>query len=188
MSFDQAREQAAAEKKPILIDFTGVNCSNCRTMEQGVFPRPDVSKLLRKFVTVQLYTDYVPIGSIPAEQMKKRAELNQDRLLDLTQEVTNPFYVVLSPTGEVLDKIGGYNEPRVFTEFLNKALEKFPVAGNGEETSKIKPTSTSTGLEEAVRDQSLTHGVAWGLSYDQARERAARAEEADPDRLHRRQR
>ena len=58
--------------------------------------------------------------------MKKRAELNQDRLLDLTQEATNPFYVVLSPTGEVLDKIGGYNEPRVFTEFLNKALEKFP--------------------------------------------------------------
>ena len=30
MSFDQARELAAAEKKPILIDFTGVNCANCR--------------------------------------------------------------------------------------------------------------------------------------------------------------
>ena len=36
MSFDQARELAAAEKKPILIDFTGVNCANCRLMERRV--------------------------------------------------------------------------------------------------------------------------------------------------------
>ncbi|MGP0065750.1 MAG: protein-disulfide reductase DsbD family protein, partial [Isosphaeraceae bacterium] len=127
MSFDQAREQAAAEKKPILIDFTGVNCANCRQMEQGVFPRSDVAQLLRKFVPVQLYTDYVPIGSIPPEQMKKRAELNQERQLDLVQEATSPFYVVLSPDGAVIDKIGGYNEPGAFTEFLNKALEKLPV-------------------------------------------------------------
>ena len=34
MSFDQARELAAAQKKPILIDFTGVNCANCRLMER----------------------------------------------------------------------------------------------------------------------------------------------------------
>ena len=64
MSFDQAREQAAEEKKPILIDFTGVNCANCRQMERGVFPRPEVVALLEKFVTVQLYTDFVPIDSI----------------------------------------------------------------------------------------------------------------------------
>src|SRR5262249_44176779 len=63
MSFDQARERAAAEKKPILIDFTGVNCSNCRAMEAGVFPRPEVVAMLKKFVTVQLYTDFVDIGS-----------------------------------------------------------------------------------------------------------------------------
>ena len=48
MSFDQAREQAAAEKKPILIDFTGVNCANCRQMEHGVFPRPEVVALLQQ--------------------------------------------------------------------------------------------------------------------------------------------
>ena len=74
MSLEQAREQAATEKKPILIDFTGVNCANCRQMERGVFPRRDVVPLLRKFVTVQLYTDYVPIDSITAEQRKERAE------------------------------------------------------------------------------------------------------------------
>src|SRR5262249_34820324 len=39
MSFDAAKERAKAAGRPILIDFTGVNCANCRTMEQGVMPR-----------------------------------------------------------------------------------------------------------------------------------------------------
>ena len=70
MSLDQARELAAAEKKPILIDFTGVNCANCRMMEGSVFPRPQVVSMLKKFVTVQLYTDYVQIGSLTADQRR----------------------------------------------------------------------------------------------------------------------
>ena len=126
MSLDQAREQAAAENKPILIDFTGVNCATAGRWSKASSRGPTSSQLLRKFVTVQLYTDYVPIGSITPEQTEKRAELNQDRLIDMAQETTNPFYVVLSPNGEVIGKIGGYDEPRVFTEFLNKALEKLP--------------------------------------------------------------
>jgi thiol:disulfide interchange protein DsbD len=127
MSFDQARERAAAENRPILIDFTGVNCANCRQMEQGVFRRPEVVELLRKFVTVQLYTDYLPIGSISVEQKQQRAELNQQRLLELG-EATNPFYVVLAPDGTVLNRIGGYNEPPVFVDFLQKALQRLPEA------------------------------------------------------------
>ena len=126
MSFDQARELAAPQKKPILIDFTGVNCANCRLMERRVFPRPEVVALLKKFVTVQLYTDFVPIGSITAEQRQELAEVNQERILELAKEATNPFYVVLSPSGEVLGRMGGYNEPPVFVDFLTKALEKLP--------------------------------------------------------------
>ena len=102
MSLEQAREQAAQENRPILIDFTGVNCANCRQMERGVFPRPEVVALLKKFVTVQLYTDFVPIDSITPEQRQKLAELNQDRIIELAHEATNPFYVVLSPNGEVV--------------------------------------------------------------------------------------
>jgi thiol:disulfide interchange protein len=126
MSFDQARELAATEKKPILIDFTGVNCANCRLMERHVLRQPEVIGLLKKFVTVQLYTDFVPIGSITADQRQERAELNQERILKLAQEATNPYYVVLSPDGEVLARIGGYNEPPKFVDFLTKALEKLP--------------------------------------------------------------
>ncbi len=125
MSIDQAREQAAAEKKPILVDFTGVNCTNCRTMEAGVFPRPEVVALLKKFVTVQLYTDYVPIDSITADQREALARSNQDRLLDWA-EPSNPNYVVLTPDGQVIAAKGGLIEPPDFVDFLSKALEKFP--------------------------------------------------------------
>jgi thiol:disulfide interchange protein DsbD len=124
MSLDQARELAAAQKKPILIDFTGVNCANCRLMEQRVLRRPEIVKQLKEFVTVQLYTDYVQIASLTAAQRKDLAEKNQERQLDLTQEATNPFYVVLSPEGKLVASMGGYNEPPVFLNFLDRSLEK----------------------------------------------------------------
>jgi len=124
MSLDQAKEEAAEQKRPILIDFTGVNCANCRLMERNVLPRAEVVKLLREFVTVQLYTDRVPINSITAEQRESLAQINQERQLDLAAEQTNPFYVILSPDGKVVASMGGYNEPPVFQDFLSKALDK----------------------------------------------------------------
>jgi len=128
MSLDQARELAAAQRKPILIDFTGVNCPNCRAMEAGVFPLPDVVAVLKKFVTVQLYTDFVDINSITADQRQELAVRNQELILELTHEATNPNYVVLSPSGEVLAVKGGLIEPPVFVDFLTKALDKLPDA------------------------------------------------------------
>ena len=85
MSFDQARELAAAEKRPILIDFTGVNCANCRLMERRVLPRPEVVSLLKKFVTVQLYTDFVPICSITADQREELAGRESGPIVEARQ-------------------------------------------------------------------------------------------------------
>lgn len=124
MSLEQAKELAAVQKRPILIDFTGVNCANCRLMEQRVLRKPEIIELLKKFVTIQLYTDFVPIASITAAQRKELAEKNQERQLDLTQEATNPFYVVLTPEGKLISSMGGYNEPPVFRDFLSRAIEK----------------------------------------------------------------
>ncbi len=129
MSLDEAKERASAEGKPILIDFTGVNCANCRKMEATVFRRGDVVQMLNRFVTVQLYTDYTPIDSITPEQREVLGRRNQELELDLVNQATNPYYVVLSPSGKVLGGIGGYNEPRVFLDFVNKALEKSSSAG-----------------------------------------------------------
>ncbi len=143
MSLAQAKEQAARENRPILIDFTGVNCTNCRQMEIGVFPNRQVLPLLKRFVTVQLYTDFVKIPSLTPLQWTERAEINQDLLLKLTGEATNPIYVVLSPDGRVVDRIGGFNEPRVFAAFLTQALEK---AGGGSE--KVAQAAGKNGASD----------------------------------------
>lgn len=125
MSLEKAKAEAKAAGKPILIDFTGVNCANCRLMEQRVLPRPEVVDQLKKFVTVQIYTDFVPIASITSEQRAELGQANQELLIDIAQEATNPIYVVMNADGTVLERIGGYNEPAVFVDFLARALGKF---------------------------------------------------------------
>ena len=124
MSYPAALEKAKADGRPVLIDFTGVNCANCRLMERNVFPRPEVVDLLGRFQTVQLYTDFVPIDSLTAAQREDLAMENQVLLADLANESTNPFYVVLNPAGEVIATIGGYREPSAFVAFLEGALAK----------------------------------------------------------------
>lgn len=122
-SFDEALERAKAENKPVLIDFTGLNCANCRLMEQRVLPRPEVVETMSQFVTLQLYTPpAVPINSLTSAQRAELAEANALRQVDMTNETTNPLYVVLSPEGRVIDTLGGYNEPQVFIDFLTKAI------------------------------------------------------------------
>jgi thiol:disulfide interchange protein DsbD len=96
-----------------------------------------VAGLLKEFVTVQLYTDRVPIKSITAEQRKALAEKNQELQFKLTQDVTNPFYVVLTPNGDLVDVMGGYNEPDVFIKFLTTML------GKARDTTKMAQSAES---------------------------------------------
>ncbi len=138
-SLEAAQERARAENKPILIDFTGVNCANCRLMEASVLPRPDVVGLLREFVTVQLFTDFVPLPSITQDQREELALKNQQRLLKLANDNTNPFYVVINADGTLLGRKGGYVEPPVFLAFLKSTLAKTPTAA--------KVTSNDVQLE-----------------------------------------
>ena len=87
MSYEAALERAKAENKPVLIDFTGVNCANCRLMEQSVLPAPGGRRRCSsEFVTVQLYTDRVPINSIPPEAREKLAEENLQLELKVANE------------------------------------------------------------------------------------------------------
>ncbi len=136
MSLEAARERSRAEDKPILIDFTGVNCANCRTMELGVLPRPEVVERLGKFVTVQLYTDIVPINSINSDQRQALAEKNQDRLLAIIDDATNPFYVVLGADDKVLATSAFTSAPK-FVDFLDDALAKF---GGTPKMARVEPS------------------------------------------------
>ncbi len=131
MSYEQALETARESGRPILIDFTGVNCANCRQMEREVMPRPEISDLLSQFVTVAQYTDIVPISSISPDARLELASANSKRQYDLVRDVTTPLYVVLSPEGQVLGSRGGYiaaEEYQAFLEQFLKPADKTPAA------------------------------------------------------------
>ena len=126
MSYADALATARKAGKRILIDFTGVNCSNCRQMERTVMPRSDVAARMGEFVTVQLHTDFVPIASLTQAQREMLGERNIDLEVKLTQETTNPFYVVIDPSHDaekVVAQVGGYVEPSRFLEFLAKGSD-----------------------------------------------------------------
>ncbi len=108
----------------MLIDFTGVFCPNCRKMEESVMPRPEVVDRLKQFVTVQLYTDQVPISTLTIDQQKELAIPHQDMLARFLREISNPLYVILTSDEQILGQKAGYVDPSTFVAFLDSGLEK----------------------------------------------------------------
>ena len=53
--------------RPIIVDFTGVTCTNCSYNERTVFPQPKVRDLLDKYERVQLFTDWLPAERYTAD-------------------------------------------------------------------------------------------------------------------------
>jgi thiol:disulfide interchange protein len=107
---------AKVENKPIFINFTGVNCTNCRQMEKSVLPRPDVVKELGNFIPVELYTD----RGTPEDEKNKQMEES------LAGVVTLPLYMVVTPDGKVLTSFdkGFTRDPQEFVAFLKDANTK----------------------------------------------------------------
>jgi thiol:disulfide interchange protein DsbD len=108
--YKQALALAQKENRPIFINFTGVTCTNCRSMEQNMFPRKPVKDAIKKFITVELYTD----RNLESDTMNKQLEQ------DLTNTVTLPEYVIVSPEGKKLkDFSGSTRDEGAFVGFLS---------------------------------------------------------------------
>ena len=126
---------AAAQKtgKPVFVDVTGHGCVNCREMESRVWSDPQVLSMLKNdFVVVALYTDdkqkldkdeYVT----DAETGKVYKDLGRaNSYIARTKWNVNaqPNYVLLSPEGEMLVPVRGYDlSIDGFVEFLQSGLE-----------------------------------------------------------------
>jgi thiol:disulfide interchange protein len=82
---------------PIFIDFTGVNCTNCRYNEKNVFTQPKVKDLFKGFVRLQMYTDTVPEKGLSASEALAQAERNSQIQGDTFGDITNPFYAIVLP-------------------------------------------------------------------------------------------
>ena len=87
--YEAALARAASGNQPVLIDFTGYTCTNCRWMEANMFTQPEVSRELGRFVRLRLYTD----GQ--GEEYRRFQNLQRDTF----GTVALPYYAVLSPRG-----------------------------------------------------------------------------------------
>ncbi len=95
--YSAALALAKSEKKPLLIDFTGYTCTNCRWMEANMFPRPDISRELERFVRVRLYTD----GQGEPYRAQQQMELDKFGTIAL------PYYAVVDSLGNTQSQFLG---------------------------------------------------------------------------------
>jgi thiol:disulfide interchange protein DsbD len=112
--YDAGLARATREHRPMLVDFTGYTCTNCRWMEANMFPRPDVTRELAQYVRVRLYTDGQ--GAV-----YERAQAFEQRLFGT---VALPYYAVFTPTGAPVVAFGGLTRNSdEYLAFLRKGLE-----------------------------------------------------------------
>lgn len=132
--YEAAMAEAQRTGKPVLIDFTGFGCVNCRKMEASVWTDPTVASLLtNKFVLVSLYTDDktpLPNKTVVSINGKAKTLRNVGDKWSYLQQVkfganAQPFYVAVNAKGEPLAGSYAYDEsPNHFIEFLERALKQ----------------------------------------------------------------
>ena len=121
--YDEAVEASKKLKKPIMLDFTGINCSNCRKMESQVWSQPEVTKRLKEdFIVVSLYCDFNSID-LPKELQHFSKDLNSqvvtvgDKNAELQaakfESSTQPFYFYVDENGNKLAEKGYSYNPDV---------------------------------------------------------------------------
>ncbi len=125
-------DQAVKEKRLVFVDFTGVNCSNCKLNEKNVFPKPEIQQALQKYARVQLYADFLPPEAYLVPPDREKRELEASANLNFQEKafgtVARPTYVILDPRPDGTIRVvgkreGAINDTADFAEFLRKPLE-----------------------------------------------------------------
>ena len=134
--YDEGMRAAAAAGKPVLVDFTGFGCVNCRKMEASVWTDSRVAdKLNKDYVLISLYVDDKTPLKQPVEVKlpdgtsrtlrtigDKWSYLEQTKFGYLAQ----PFYVPLDNAGKPLNGSFSFKEDvPAYLEFLDKGLENY---------------------------------------------------------------
>lgn len=127
-----ALEYAKKVNKPIMIDFTGKTCVNCRKMEDNVWSDPTVKSMLTNdYILVSLYVDFrkdLPESEIytSIETGKKIRTIGQkwaDYQLTKYQVQGQPYYVIVDGNDQVLNEPRGFNlDIEEYTQWLKQGL------------------------------------------------------------------
>lgn len=133
--YEQGMAAAAAEGKPVVVDFTGFGCVNCRKMEAAVWTDPQVAdKLNNDFILISLYVDDKQPLDKPIEVVengrKRTLRTVGDKWSYLQRSKfganAQPFYVILDNKGMPLAGSYSYDENiSHYTDFLNKGLSNY---------------------------------------------------------------
>lgn len=124
--------------KPIMIDFTGHACVNCRKMEEHVWPqKPVIDRLKEDYVLISLYVDEkIPLPEEDQIVVKKKTG-NMQKLRtygnkwehfqsEYFNNNSQPYYVLLSPDGQLLNHPVGYTpDVEEYAAFLDCGLNVF---------------------------------------------------------------
>ena len=134
----EAIETARKENKPVLIDFTGYGCENCRKMEEFVWTEPDILELLQnEVILASVYIDDKEL--LPENEQtsidlgggqKKKIKTIGDKW-SMFQQVnfnnnSQPHYVLVTPDGKVINKpVSGYMPKDDFKKFLDCGINYY---------------------------------------------------------------
>lgn len=135
LDYEQAMAAARMEGKPVMIDFTGFGCVNCRKMEAAVWSDAQVSDILNnQYVLVSLYVD----DKTPLPEPIMVEENGQQRTLRTVGDKwsylqrnkfganAQPFYVLIDHQGHPINGCRSYNEDiEEYVQFLQKGLKNF---------------------------------------------------------------
>ena len=133
--YEQGMAAAQAEGKPVIIDFTGFGCVNCRKMEAAVWSDPQVADILNnQYVLISLYVD----DKTPLPQPIEKEENGQQRTLRTVGDKwsylqrtkfganAQPFYVLLDNEGQPLAPSRSYDEDiAAYLQFLRQGLSRY---------------------------------------------------------------
>ena len=135
--YEEGKAFAQANDKPILLDFTGWACVNCRKMEENVWSQPDVFPLLNEeYVIISLYID--DRNELP-EEMQFNFQYPNGRIKTIKtigekwatfqslnfSSASQPYYVLLTADGALLNSPVQYTDTDTYKSWLQSGLKKF---------------------------------------------------------------
>ena len=134
-SYEEGMAAAKAQGKPVLIDFTGFGCVNCRKMEAAVWTDPTVADMLNnQYVLISLYVDdKTPLAepvevSLNGQQRTLRTVGDKWSYLQASKFGANaqPYYIAIDNDGRPLNHAYGFKEDvAAYIDYLQQGLKTY---------------------------------------------------------------
>jgi thiol:disulfide interchange protein DsbD len=133
--YEEGMAYAKKAGKPVLVDFSGYGCVNCRKMEASVWTNPDVKRIIEDdYVLITLIVD----DKTPLPEPIEINEFGKKRVLSTVGDKwsylqrskfganAQPFYVLLDADGMPVGPSYSYNEDvPAYIQFLNNGVREF---------------------------------------------------------------